>query len=134
MTPERAREVAVRFITFLETGSPPAGLFAADVFCDFTMPTWRVQAHGIDGLVALRKEGHPGPGSVPRWRCDPTPAGFVLEFEERWEQGGTEWYSRELARADVDGAAITSLAVYCTGDWTPERRAEHARAVRLLRP
>jgi hypothetical protein len=134
MTSERARELALRFITFLETGTPPPGLFAADVFCDFTMPTWRVQAQGVDGVVGLRKEGHPGPGSVARWRCDPTPTGFVLEFEERWAQDGTEWYSRELARADVDGATITSLSVYCTGDWGPERRAEHARAVTLLRP
>ena len=134
MTPERAREVALRFITFLETGSPPPGLFATGVLCDFTMPTWRVRAPGVDGVVALRKEGHPGLGSVACWRCDPTPIGFVLEFEERWEQDGTEWYSRELARADVDGAAITSLSVYCTGDWGPAWRAAPARAVTLLRP
>ena len=71
---------------------------------------------------------------MPRFRCDPTPTGFVLEVEEEWEQGGEAWYCRELFRADVQGASITELAVYCTGDWDRSRRAQHAREVRLLRP
>ena len=66
--------------------------------------------------------------SCRRWRD------FVLEFEERWQQDGKDWYSRELARADVDNGAIACLSVYCTGDWDESRRAEHARAVQLLRP
>lgn len=75
-----------------------------------------------------------GPGTIPRWRCDPTPTGFVIEFEERWEQDGRDWYSREMARADVRGRATGALSVYCTGDWDVERRAEHARGVQLFRP
>ena len=38
MTPEAARNVALRLIEFLETGEPPPGLFAESVFCDFTPP------------------------------------------------------------------------------------------------
>ena len=134
MSPEQAQTVAARLVEFLETGTPPPDLFTADVFCDFTFPRWRVQAEGLAATVALRKQGHPGPGRVPRWRCDATPTGFVIEFEERWEQDGKEWYSREMARADVNGGAITALSVYCTGDWDAARREEHARAVQLVRP
>ena len=130
----RAHELAEKLIVWLETGSPPAGLLAPDVFCDFTMPTWRLQASGIDGTVALRRAGHPGPGSVPRWRFDPTPTGFVLEFDEAWEHGGEHWTSREMLRADVSEAGITQLSVYCTGDWDAARRAEHSAAVTLIRP
>ena len=79
----------------------PDGLFAPHVFCDFTLPKWRLQAEGIDGVVALRKAGHPGPGKVPRWRCDATEIGCVLEFEELWEQDGEDWYSRKMVRADA---------------------------------
>jgi hypothetical protein len=129
-----ARAAAGRLIAFLEDGTPPPGLFAADVFCDFTMPLWRLQACGVDGVVALRKHGHPSPGTVCRWRCDPTPTGFVLEFEEQWESESQRWYSRELARADLTGEAIRQLSVYCTGDWDEERRRRHAREVALLRP
>ena len=126
--------VAERFVTFLETGTPPDGLFAADVFCDFTLPLWRLQSTGVEGLVALRKAGHPGPGRVPRWRFDPTPDGFVLEFDEDWEDGGQRWTSREMARAEVGADGISHLSVYCTGDWDDARREEHAQAVTLLRP
>jgi hypothetical protein len=133
-TPEQANAIAARFVHFLETGEPPAGLFTSDVFCDFTLPRWRLQAQGPAAVVALRKQGHPGPGIVPRWRCDPTPTGFLIEFEERWSQDGKDWYSREMARADLRGESICALSVYCTGDWDAAREAEHGRAVQLLRP
>ena len=133
MTPEEARSLGARLVEFLETGTPPRGLFAPDIFCDFTMPRWRLQAQGIDAVVALRKRGHPGFARVPRWRCDPTPAGFVIELEERWKDGGHDWYAREMLRADVVDGAVTALSVYCTGDWDENRRIEHAREVTLLR-
>ncbi len=72
MRQEEALILARRFIDFLETGAVPDGLFTPDVFCDFTLPKWRLQAEGIDAVIALRKAGHPGLGKVPRWRCDAT--------------------------------------------------------------
>lgn len=130
-----ARSTAVALVAFLETGTPAPGLFTDDVFCDFTMPQWRLQAQGIDEVVALRKAGHPSPGRVPRWRCDVTPTGFVVEFEERWSAGAEQWYSREMARADlVDAGAISELSVYCTGDWDRARQERHGREVMLIRP
>jgi hypothetical protein len=134
VTADQATSVAKTFIDFLETGKVKPGLFTEDVFCDFTMPRWRLQAQGLKDVVGLRLHGHPGPGSVPQWRCDPTPSGFVLEVEERWRQDGKDWYCRELFRADVRGSAIHSLSVYCTGDWDTAREVEHAAAVKLLRP
>jgi hypothetical protein len=131
---QTARELADKFITFLETGDSSEGLWTADVFCDFTMPLWRLQAQGIEEATALRKHGHPAPGRVPRSRFDPTPTGFVLEVEEEWEQDGEHWYCRELFRADISDGAISQLSVYCTGDWDSALRARHATTVHLLRP
>jgi hypothetical protein len=82
------RRQADAFVTFLETGEAPELLFAPDAFCDFTMPRWRLQAEGVEAVVALRRHGHPGPGCVPRSRFDPTPTGFVLEVEEVWDADG----------------------------------------------
>jgi hypothetical protein len=130
----RVEELARQMVTFLETGDVPDGLFRADVFCDLSMPTWRVQARGLEDVVTLRKEGHPGPGRVTCTRVDATATGFVFEFEERWRDDvGEDWYSREMIRADVVDGGIAALAVYCTGDWDRARQAEHARAVELLR-
>jgi hypothetical protein len=129
----RAKELADGLVSFLETGEPPRGLFDPAVFCDFTLPHWRLQAEGVDDLVALRRAGHPGPGRVVRSRLDETGTGFVLEVEERWQDGGS-WYARELFRADVGEHGITDLAVYCTGDWDEQREAAHRAQVALLRP
>lgn len=129
------RTAAERLVAFLETGKAPVGLFAVDAFCDFTVPQWRLQARGADDVVALRTTSHPSPGTVPRRRCDPTPTGFVLEVEERWEDGGDHWYCREMLRADLDGdGAISELTAYCTRDWDQGRQDRHAREVALLRP
>jgi hypothetical protein len=127
---------AQNLVTFLESSGAevPADLFHDDVFIDFTMPTWRLQARGIDGVVGLRRGGHPWPGRVPRSRLDRTDKGFVLEVEETWEAGGDTWYCRELMRADVVDGAIVAISVYCTGDWDSARVAEHAAAVTLIRP
>jgi hypothetical protein len=64
------RELSEKLIRFLETGDVPEGLFRPDVFLDLTMPTWRVQAASAEDLIAERKQGHPGPGRVTRWRAD----------------------------------------------------------------
>ncbi|HEX5291472.1 MAG TPA: hypothetical protein VFX25_21610 [Streptosporangiaceae bacterium] len=128
------RELSEKLIRFLETGDVPEGLFRPDVFLDLTMPTWRVQAAGAEDLIAVRKEGHPGPGTVTRWRADPTPNGFVFEFEERWNSEGQQWYAREMMRIEVAEGTIAEIIVYCTGDWDQARQAEHAAAVTLIRP
>lgn len=130
----RLHRLATDLIAFLESGDAPPGLFAPDVFFDVTVPHWRVQALGRDEAVALRLGQHPAPGRVVRFRLDETTTGFVLEFEERWEERGREWYAREIARADVGEDGITQLSVYCTGDWDRAREEEHRRTVALIRP
>jgi len=131
---ERAHAVATALRGYLESGVAPPQLFSDDVFCDFSFPLGRVQAQGVADVLALRRHGHPQPGSVPRWRVDPTPTGFVLEFEERWQHDGQSWYSREMLRADLRGDSICALSVYCTGDWDGARQARHRELVRLIRP
>jgi hypothetical protein len=123
-----------KIVRFLETGEAPDGLFRPDVFLDLTMPTWRIQTAGAEDLIAVRKQGHPGPGTVARWRADPTPSGFVLEFDEHWSDEGQQWYAREMMRIEVIEGTIAELTVYCTGDWDEARQAEHAAAVTLIRP
>ena len=133
-TTATARDLAGQFVTFLETGEPPAGLLAPDVFCDLTSPLWRLQAQGAEASVALRRRGHPWPGRVPRSRLDLTETGFLIEVEEEWENEGQTWYCRELIRADVSPDGITQVSVYCTGDWDAAQVARHAREVTLIRP
>jgi hypothetical protein len=128
-----ASAVVADLIRFLETGTVPAGLFAAGAFADLSLPQWRVQAATTAEVIALRTEGHPCPGQVRVERVEETGHGFTLEFEERWEDGGQRWYCREMIRADLVGGSIAELSIYCTGDWDEARQREHAAAVHLVR-
>jgi hypothetical protein len=131
--PDMSAAVA-KLIRFLETGSTPGGLFAPGVFCDLSLPHWRIQAATAEEIVAIRAENHPWPGQVRVERVEHTGHGFTIEFEERWDNEGQRWYCREMIRADVAGDSIVELSIYCTGDWDEARQREHARAVRLIRP
>jgi hypothetical protein len=133
--PPDARTLADRFIAYVETGQAPPDLYAPDVFVDLTVPQWRLQASGRDAALAVRSTSHPEPSRVPRHRFDPTPTGFVLEWEETWTDAhGEQWYCREMMRADVGPEGITALSVYCTGDWDTALVARHAAEVTLIRP
>jgi hypothetical protein len=126
--------VCEKLIRYLESGDAPAGLFTDDVFCDFTPPQWRIQARGLDAVLAIRRRGHPAPGRVPRWSVEPTPSGFLMELEERWTDSEGDWYCREAIIARLRGESIEHLAVYCTGDWDWARQQAHAAQVTLLQP
>ena len=128
------QELAAKLVTFLETNDAPEGLFTDDLFTDFTMPLWRLQAEGRDAGVELRRNGHPGGGRVPRTRFDDTGSGFLLVVEEEWEHEGQRWYCRELMRCDVTDGAVSQISVYCTGDWDEATVAQHAATVALTRP
>lgn len=135
VTTDPLRDLADKLVTFLETNVAPEGLFTDDVFCDFTMPLWRIQAMGRADVVALRENGHPAHGRVARSRLDATRTGFLLEVEEEWDDQGQSWYCRELMRCDVDlDGAVSAISVYCTGDWDEARVDEHHRTVDLIRP
>ena len=123
-----------RLIEFLETGIAPEGLFAPDLFLDLSLPQWRLQTATAEEAIAVRTTGHESAGQVRVERIHQTETGFTMEFEERWEHEGQNWYCREMIRADVVGDAIVEMSVYCTGDWDRAKQAEHARAVTLSRP
>ena len=87
-TTTRTDALAAAVVRFLETGAADPGLFAPDVFCDLTLPTWRLQSEGRAATIALRTDNHPCASRVTRHRVDPTPRGFVLELEEEWVDEG----------------------------------------------
>jgi len=125
-----------KFVSFLESGGvAPEGLFASTVFGDLTFPHWRVQTDGADELIAGRRRLHPQPGCVRLERVTPTETGYLVKLEERWEDGGQQWYCREGFVLDLDeNGAVCDFTLYCTGDWDEARQREHVNTVTLLRP
>ena len=127
-------DLAQAFVTWLETGVRPEGIFAPDVFVDLTVPHWRLQAEGVEGAFHIREDSHPQLGKVRVEALDRTSRGYLLQFEERWEAEGQQWYCRELIHCVVTDGWISELAIYCTGDWDEAVQRQHADQVHLIRP
>jgi len=127
-------DLADELVAWLETGVRPSGMFADDVFCDLSLPHWRVQASGPDAVFGVREADHPYQGRVRVEALDRTTRGFLIQFEERWEAEGQPWYCRELIHCIVTDGRISELSVSCTGDWDAELQRRHDEQVRLLRP
>lgn len=123
-----------RFVAFLETGATD-DLFAPDVFADITLPHWRLQTQGAESLATSKNQMHPPAGRTRIEKVLVGVNGFAVKFEERWEDGGQQWYCRESAIVDLDDQGrITEFHYYCTGDWDEALVSRHAEAVTLLRP
>jgi hypothetical protein len=80
-----ARDLAGKLIAFLETGAPPDGLFAPDVFCDFTLPQWRLQAHCLTsrGCVTCASWPSVPARTSPRWNWRPPATASVCSPSRR---------------------------------------------------
>lgn len=123
-----------RFVAFLENGATD-GLFAPDVFADITLPHWRVQVQGAEEMIATKTSLHPPAGRTRVEKVLAAARSYTLKVEERWQDGGAQWYCREAFLCDLDDKGrITELSVYCTGDWDEAAVARHAEAVTLQRP
>jgi len=126
-----------RFVRFLETSGTdtPDGLFAPDLFADLTFPRWRVQVQGADALVDARRTTHPQQGVVRVELATGDDRAYAVKIEERWRDGGQDWYCREGFVCQLDDRGrIVDFTLYCTGDWDEARVREHAAAVTLIRP
>lgn len=135
--PRRVTASLDRFVRFLESGGAdvPDGLWAPEVFGDLTFPHWRIQTEGAEALAETRRLRHPYPGSVRVERVVETADGYAVTLEERWRDGGQDWYCRESFLLDLDeDGRISGFTLYCTGDWDEARQREHAETVRLVRP
>ena len=53
MNNEEVEALAAKFIEFLETGRAANDLFTDDVFLDFTLPKWRLQAQGLAQVLGI---------------------------------------------------------------------------------
>jgi hypothetical protein len=129
-----AIRLAEGVVRWLQTGLRDPDLFGDDLFVDLSLPHWRLQGEGADAAFRLREHSHPYPGTVTVGLLEPTPRGFVMAFEERWDAEGQRWYSREMMHCTVRDDRIRELGIYCTGDWDEQLQRRHRDQVRLARP
>ena len=128
-----AQELSERLADVFRTAAV-GDVLTEDVFLDGHPPFWRFQLQGRGAFGAWLGGYSPAGAETTVARTIPTVTGFVTEFIGRHEQDGEELTDRKILLCEVRGARIANLTVYCSGDWTAELRARHAREARILRP
>ncbi len=119
------------FVRFLETGEVAPGAFAADVFLDMNVPSWRYQIQGHEAAANIFHSE--GPARVHVGNVIPTATGFVAESDYDTIEGGAVIYYRSVSLVTVQDGQISNVIHYCTGPWDEATRARQAREAPMLR-
>ena len=120
------------FIRFLEFGEVVPSAFAADVFFDMNVPSWRYQIQGHDAAAGLFHSEEPVRMHVGAVISSAT--GFVVETDYETVEGGARIYYRSISMVTVHDGQISKVIHYCTGPWDEATRARQAREAPMLRP
>jgi hypothetical protein len=128
-----AQELSERLADVFRTAEV-SDVLTDDVFLDGHPPLWRFQLQGREDFDAWIKSFMPEGADTTVVRTIPTANGFVTEFVGHHREGGEAMTDRKILLAEVRGARIAELTIYCSGDWDAALRARHASETRLLRP
>ncbi|HEX6311735.1 MAG TPA: hypothetical protein VF152_08915 [Acidimicrobiia bacterium] len=129
-----ANRLSRQFHDAFETFEVPESAFAPDAFFDLNMPVWRFQLQGREALAAQLRRINQGPSRVEILRTVPTTSGFVTEHVEHQDVDGEDHSARRLWLCEVVDGRIVEVVGYCSGEWTDELRARHAREAPMIRP
>jgi hypothetical protein len=129
-TAQRLSEALADMFTTGDVGD----LFTPDVFLDGHPPFWRFQLEGLDAFAAWYAGYAPNGAETSVVRTVATETGFVTEVTGRHEDDGRVMTDRKILLCDVRGGQISSLTIYCSGDWDDDLRARHAAEAPILRP
>jgi len=119
------------FVRFLETGELAPGAFAADVFFDMNVPSWRYQIEGHDAVAGLFHSE--GPARARVGSVLQTDSGFVAEVNYDTTEDAVPVYYRSVSVVTVRDGQISEVVHYCTGPWDEATRARQAREAPMLR-
>jgi ketosteroid isomerase-like protein len=119
------------FVRFLETGEVAPDAFAADVFFDMNVPSWRYQIQGHEAAARLFHSDEPARMHVGR--VAQTADGFVVETDYETSEHGAAVYHRSVSLVTVHDGLITEVVHYCTGPWDEATRVRQAVEAPMLR-
>lgn len=120
-------------VKVLETGEGNEDVFAADTVFDLNVPAWRFQVRGAEAFDEWWHQEVQHRGRVTVGRSAATSSGFVLEVSIEFAFEGEELYARQLILCDVVDGKISSVVLYCTGDWDAATRARQAVEAPMIR-
>ena len=100
-----------------------------EVVLDATVPNWRYQVQGGTEVKTELSRWYATAGSFDELQRTPLPAGELVEFTLRWEEGGVPHAVHQAHVLEVTAGRITSDRVWCGGRWPATLLAEMAAGV-----
>jgi hypothetical protein len=117
-----------RFLSGVESGNMPGGLFAADAGLDATVPNWRFQVQGGDAVRGELARWYADPGEFLDVERTPIPGGELVEFTLTWTEAGVPHRVHQAHILRVDGDRVTMDTAFCGGRWNADLIGEMEKA------
>src|SRR5579871_887195 len=117
-----------RFLSGVESGQLPEGLFADDAGLDATVPNWRFEVHGGEAVRAELGRWYADPGHFVDLRRTQLPDGELVEFALDWTENGVPHRVHQAHILRVAEDRIQADTAFCGGRWPAELIAQMEEA------
>lgn len=128
--PTRLSPTVDRFLDAIAGGrGVPADLLAPEATLDATVPDWRFEVAGRDGIARQYGRWFSAPGAFEELERHAVDGGEVVTYLLAWVEGGIPYAARQchVLSLDDDGR-IARDRFFCGGRWDAARLAEMATA------
>ena len=127
-TSPSSTDVIDRFLSGVEAGDLPEGLFADDAGLDATVPNWRFQVQGGEAVRAELARWYADPGQFLELHRTDLPDGELVEFALGWEENGVPHRVHQAHILRVAGDRIRADTAFCGGRWPADLIAQMEEA------
>jgi hypothetical protein len=129
-TPSRLSVTVDRFLDAIGAGTGvPAGVLAANIVLDATVPGWRFTVRGWEAVARQYGAWFAATATFEELERMPVAGGEVVTYLLTWEESAVPHAAHHchLLRFDEDGS-IAQDRFFCGGRWDAARLAEMAAA------
>lgn len=117
------------FLAGIEGAALPADIFCEDVVLDATVPNWRFQVRGVDGVRDELGRWYADPGRFEELRRNEMENGELVEFTLNWEEAGVPHTCHQAHVIGLRDGRVSSDTVFCGGRWPETLVAQMPRRV-----
>lgn len=102
--------------------------WTADAHLDATVPGWRFEQHGAEGVADTLSGWYNVPISIDRVTRIPVPGGETVELDLSWVEHGMPFAAHQVHLIELDGDRIARDTTFCGGRWSAALLAEMGAA------
>jgi hypothetical protein len=113
-----------RFLSGVESGQLPDGLFADNASLDATVPNWRFHVQGAEAVRAELARWYADPGQFLELHRTELPEGELVEFALGWNEDGVPHRVHQAHILRVTDDRIRTDTAFCGGRWPADLIAQ----------